>query len=106
MNLSHKVPGPEPDWRPEPAAVEALIAGRHGDPFGILGPHEAGAGVSVRVFSPAAQAVDVVDAHSGEVLASLEKLHRRRLLRWTDRRHGAALRLPPPVQTCRRGMGG
>jgi len=62
-------------WRPDRAAVEALLAGQHGDPFAILGPHEHGQGVSIRVLAPSAETVDVVDGHSGSVLATLEKLH-------------------------------
>jgi 1,4-alpha-glucan branching enzyme len=63
------------DWRPDRAAVEALLAGNHGDPFAILGPHRHGQGLSIRVLAPSAETVDVVDAHSGSVLATLEKLH-------------------------------
>ncbi len=71
---SKKIAG-ELDWRPDPAAIEALVGGRHGDPFAILGPHQSVGGVSVGVFAPTAESVDVVDARSGDRLATLDKLH-------------------------------
>ena len=75
IRASNKSIAVHPDWRPEQAAVDELVAGRHGDPFAILGPHPCGGGVTVRVLAPAAQAADVIDGRDGRVLASLEKLH-------------------------------
>lgn len=72
---SSKFAGLETDWRPAHAAVEALVAGRHGDPFSVLGPHACADGYSIRVMEPGAQQVAVVDADTGEVLTSLERLH-------------------------------
>jgi 1,4-alpha-glucan branching enzyme len=40
-------------------ALEALSAGRHGDPFSFLGPHETPRGMVVRTFLPGAAAVEV-----------------------------------------------
>jgi hypothetical protein len=37
------------------AAVQALVDGRHGDPFSILGPHQCGSMSVVRVLAPGAQ---------------------------------------------------
>jgi 1,4-alpha-glucan branching enzyme len=71
---SSKAASPEPDWRPEKDAVAALVAGRHGDPFAILGPHRCADGVSIRVMAPAAKSVEAID-ETGQVLASLDKLH-------------------------------
>jgi 1,4-alpha-glucan branching enzyme len=47
----------KPQPRPFDAAIEALVSGRHGDPFGLLGPHprERGPGVMVRALQPAAR---------------------------------------------------
>ncbi len=43
------------------ADVEALCLGRHGDPFGVLGPHvQADDSTEVRAFLPGARAVQVV----------------------------------------------
>ena len=40
-----------------PGAAEAIVTGRHGDPFAILGPHEGpGGGTVVRAFAPHAAA--------------------------------------------------
>jgi 1,4-alpha-glucan branching enzyme len=51
--------------------LEAIEAGREGDPFAVLGPHELGSGTVVRAFLPGARALDVVDEH-GHVLANGE----------------------------------
>jgi 1,4-alpha-glucan branching enzyme len=55
----------------DPAAVEALIAGRHADPFAILGPHLTAGGRVVRALLPGAVAVQVIDRVDGTVLATL-----------------------------------
>jgi 1,4-alpha-glucan branching enzyme len=55
----------------DPNAVEALVQGRHGDPFAILGPH----GDQLRAFMPGADGVTVVARDGGEVLGVLERLH-------------------------------
>ena len=44
----------------EPSNVQALVEGRHGDPFSILGQHPAGGGSIVRVFMPGAKSVEVL----------------------------------------------
>lgn len=63
-------------WRPDDAAIRAVVAGRHGDPFGILGMHvHAAAPLSVRVFWPGAESVTVLYAQTGEEAAQLERLH-------------------------------
>ena len=43
-------------------ALWALIEGRHGDPFSILGPHQSGGMTIMRVYLPGAEAVDLIDA--------------------------------------------
>jgi 1,4-alpha-glucan branching enzyme len=72
--FSSKAAATEPDWRPGKDAVAALVAGRHGDPFAILGPHPCAGGVSIRVMAPAAETVEAIDGQ-GQVLGTLEKLH-------------------------------
>ena len=63
-------------WQPDEAAIAALVEGRHGDPFAILGMHSApGAPLTVRVFWPGADSVAVLDAKTGKRVAELEKLH-------------------------------
>ncbi|TAV45051.1 1,4-alpha-glucan branching protein GlgB (plasmid) [Rhizobium leguminosarum] len=56
-------------------ALWALIEGRHGDPFSILGPHQSGGMTIVRVYLPGAEAVDLIDATSGRVVAPFTIAH-------------------------------
>ncbi len=44
----------------ESGSVQALMEGRHGDPFSILGQHPSGGGSIVRVFMPGARSVEVL----------------------------------------------
>jgi 1,4-alpha-glucan branching enzyme len=74
MSRALKKPVRNADWRPDQAAMEALVAGRHGDPFSVLGPHAGTVGLSIRVFAPTAHEVEVIGT-KGQVLGSLEKLH-------------------------------
>jgi 1,4-alpha-glucan branching enzyme len=60
--------------RPSQAAIDAIVIGKHGDPFAVLGPHRSEDGLSIRAFAPAACEVKVVD-DNGRVLGSLEKVH-------------------------------
>ncbi len=61
-------------WRPPEAIIEAIVRGEHGDPFAVLGPHEEGSVLNVRVFAPGASAVAVIDPAGGASVA-LERLH-------------------------------
>ncbi len=54
-----------------PQAVEALVQGRHGDPFALLGPH----GGELRSFQPGARAVTALARDGDEVLAELQQVH-------------------------------
>ena len=54
-----------------PDAIEALVQGRHGDPFAVLGRH----GGELRSFQPGAQSVQVLARDSGGVMATLPRLH-------------------------------
>jgi 1,4-alpha-glucan branching enzyme len=56
------------------AEIEAIVRGRHGDPFGVLGPHGDDPPV-VRTFQPGAERAFVLDHATGEVLAELRRLH-------------------------------
>jgi len=55
-------------------AYAALVAGRHGDPFGVLGVHQTGDTRVIRTFQPHAERVQVIDT-SGESLATMERVH-------------------------------
>lgn len=56
------------------AAITALIEGRHGDPFAILGPHDTKTGRVVRAFLPGARDVTITD-QNGQPLGSLRQTH-------------------------------
>ncbi|TQX87734.1 MULTISPECIES: 1,4-alpha-glucan branching protein GlgB [Rhizobium] len=53
-------------------ALYALVEGRHGDPFSVLGLHGFGSGYVIRAYIPGAISVDVIAAGSGEILAQLQ----------------------------------
>jgi 1,4-alpha-glucan branching enzyme len=59
----------------EPASVQALVEGRHGDPFGILGEHPADGGGIIRVFMPGALSVEVLARETGRPLTRLQLVH-------------------------------
>ena len=64
-----------PDHRPDPTEVEAILRGRHADPFAILGMHERDrGGPVVRVFAPEAGEVAVIDRKTGQPVATLERI--------------------------------
>src|SRR5690606_1757715 len=68
--------GAGPEGLPDPAEIEALVSGAHGDPFRILGMHQADGGpLTVRAFLPGAEAVEVTDRKSGRAVAELCRLH-------------------------------
>ncbi|MPY69648.1 MAG: 1,4-alpha-glucan branching protein GlgB [Alphaproteobacteria bacterium] len=61
---------------PDPAEIEAVATGAHGDPFAILGMHGGdGEPLTVRAFAPQASAVEVVDRKAERVVAALPRLH-------------------------------
>ncbi len=53
---------------------DALAAGRHADPFRVLGPHEDASSTTVRTFRPGALRVTMVLAPSGERI-EMTRLH-------------------------------
>ncbi|MEF0941751.1 1,4-alpha-glucan branching protein GlgB [Rhizobium sp. BR 362] len=58
-----------------PDAIAALTQGRHGDPFAILGIHRHGVFTIARIFMPGADAVDIIDTASGNVLTACQLVH-------------------------------
>ncbi len=61
---------------PDTEAIRAVVTGRHGDPFSVLGPHARPDGsVGISVFAPDADTVEVIDAASGSTVVALEKIH-------------------------------
>ena len=61
------------------AEVQAIAEARHGDPFKVLGPHDATDGRIVRAFLPGARAVEVVRRADGATLGRLEQMTREGL---------------------------
>jgi 1,4-alpha-glucan branching enzyme len=61
--------------KPADAAVDAVVAGRHGDPFAVLGMHKAPRGLLVRTFLPGAEAVAVVDSANGAIVGDSARVH-------------------------------
>jgi 1,4-alpha-glucan branching enzyme len=55
-------------------AIAAIVAGQHGDPFSVLGPHEVGGRLVVRAYVPGARAVELV-TRDGELLTALARRH-------------------------------
>ncbi len=55
-------------------AYAALIRGRHGNPFGVLGVHRAGSSRIVRTLQPHAERVEIIDSHGTE-LAEMQRVH-------------------------------
>ncbi|WP_154402963.1 GlgB N-terminal domain-containing protein, partial [Bordetella pertussis] len=47
------------------ATQHALLAGRHADPFSVLGPHQAGAHTVVRAFGPVLDAAQLDHCAAG-----------------------------------------
>lgn len=59
-----------------PSDVEAIVRGRHGNPFATLGLQGGnGAPVAINVFAPQAAEVEVVDSLTGEKLGPLKRIH-------------------------------
>src|SRR5271165_6612802 len=56
-----------------PNEIEAIVQGKHGDPFRVLGPHRSGSHWEVRAFLPQAASASV-EAQDGEMLA-MDKEH-------------------------------
>ena len=50
----------EGGWQARGSDVAAIVEGRHGDPFAVLGQHETPAGLAVRAFVPHADSLTVV----------------------------------------------
>ncbi|MEJ2515253.1 MAG: 1,4-alpha-glucan branching protein GlgB [Gammaproteobacteria bacterium] len=54
--------------------IEALVSGRHGDPFSLLGPHDTPGGCVIRAFMPGAIRAWIVPGASDNAVR-MERLH-------------------------------
>ncbi len=59
----------------EDGAVSAILRAEHSDAFGFFGMHETDGGLVVRTFQPDIRKVEVVDAGTGDAVATLPKVH-------------------------------
>ena len=64
----------EPKWRLSSAEIEAIVQGRHSNPFEVLGLHQQGKTWIVRCFVPGALALDVMGL-DGAKFGALEQRH-------------------------------
>ena len=78
-----------------PGVVEALVGGRHGDPFAVLGPHGGARGtVAIRTLQPDAAKVSVILGGEPAEERSMQALHPAGLWETTVRgRSGLSYRL-------------
>jgi 1,4-alpha-glucan branching enzyme len=60
--------------RSDPQA-EAIVEGRHDNPFGYLGMHKSASGLRVRAMMPGATAVAIVDSATGEPVGEALQIH-------------------------------
>ncbi|WP_165218878.1 1,4-alpha-glucan branching protein GlgB [Affinirhizobium pseudoryzae] len=56
-------------------ALNALVEGRHGDPFSILGPHPVQGATIIRTFLPGAEGVEIVNRDTGRVDTKMHAIH-------------------------------
>jgi 1,4-alpha-glucan branching enzyme len=60
----------------DPAAISAIVEGRHGDPFAVLGPHRTGPDLwEIRALLPWAEAVEIVGRDGAGVLGAMQRRH-------------------------------
>ncbi len=57
------------------AEIEAVVAGRHGDVFAVLGVHDTAGGPVLRAWVPGAESLAALDRERGTVLAELARVH-------------------------------
>lgn len=57
------------------ATIDALLNGRHADPFAVLGMHETDNGIEVRVLMPDASSVTIIDKESQDDMVEMARLH-------------------------------
>ncbi len=64
----------DPEWKTSEAEIDAVVSGRHGDPFRLLGLHQSGKTWIVRAFVPGAQSLEVL-GDNGKSLGQIAKRH-------------------------------
>ncbi len=84
--------------KPTPGALEALLQGRHGDPFALFGVHAGPGGTHARVWIPGAERAEAFDLN-GRRLGALTRVDGRGLF------EGKLLGPPRPVKYKVQGHG-
>jgi len=84
--------------KPSPGALDALLEGRHPDPFSLLGAHAGPGGTFARVWIPGAERAEAFDL-KGRRLGALAQTDARGLF------EGKILGAPAPVKYKARGFG-
>ena len=62
----------EPLWKASGAEIAAIVSGRHGDPFKLLGLHKSGRSWIARAFVPGAETLAAANL-DGTALGKLER---------------------------------
>ncbi|TRL32763.1 1,4-alpha-glucan branching protein GlgB [Rhizobium straminoryzae] len=57
------------------AALDALVDGRHGDPFALLGPHPAQGATIIRAFLPGAEGVEILSRDGSGTRFRMHAIH-------------------------------
>ena len=84
--------------KPSPGAIEALLEGRHPDPFSLFGAHAGPGGTFARVWIPGAERAEAYDL-KGRRLGSLTRTDKRGLF------EGRILGTPAPIRYKAQGFG-
>ena len=84
--------------KPAPGALEALLQGRHGDPFSLFGVHAGPGGTFARVWIPGAERAEAFDLN-GRRLGALTRMDGRGLF------EGKLMGPPRPVKYKAQGYG-
>ncbi len=62
------------EWQAPGHEVDALVGGRHHDPFALLGPHETTGGLVIRAFVPHADTLEAIEP-GGTLIVELDRRH-------------------------------
>ena len=81
--------------KPAPGALDALLQGRHGDPFSLFGVHAGPGGTHARVWIPGAERAEAFDLN-GRRLGALARMDGRGLF------EGKLMGSPPRRSNTRR----
>jgi 1,4-alpha-glucan branching enzyme len=65
---------PDPEWMTNGAEIDAIVSGRHGDPFRVLGLHQHGKQWIVRAFVPGAMSLEILTS-DGKSLGQIARRH-------------------------------